>query len=264
MKYKYNNKIIDYLKILGLTEIEAELYMILLKSGPLSVKDLAQMSDIKRTTSYMYIDQLVEKGLLMKVIRGSKKQVAANMPNNCLRNLIDDKMASAKNAEKDLPVILKSIETIPHTHDINNTEIIYLKGINSIRSIYEEAFKCNEVRSYVKIEEKALLSDDNAALFHKAFDNNKNLKIREIVYDSAVSRRKALKILSENKNYFYKFMPGDLNWSSTSEDIIIYEGHVTLINYIGKPTATILHSPGFYHNSKQIFDFLWKILPQPN
>ncbi len=260
---KENNKIVDYLKQLGLTEIEATLYLILIKSGALSVKDLAQMSGIKRTTSYMYIDQLVEKGLLMKVVRGSKKQVAANLPKDCLKNLIEDKLDSAKAAEKDLPEMLKKINAIPHTHDINNTEIIYLKGIKSVRGVYEDAFKCNEIRSYVKIEEKALLSDDNSDFFRKAFDKNKNLKIREIVYDSAVSRIKALKILSENKNYFYKFMPGDLNWSSTSEDILIYEGKVALMNYVGKPTATILHSPGFYHNSKQIFDFIWRILPAP-
>ena len=75
-----NDKIIEYLKQLDLSEIEAELYLILLNKGPVSVRDLAEMSGIKRTTAYIYIDQLVDKGLVMKMVRESKRLVAANQP----------------------------------------------------------------------------------------------------------------------------------------------------------------------------------------
>ena len=67
-----NNKIIEYLKQLDLSEIEAELYLILLNKGSLSVRDLAEISGIKRTTAYIYIDQLIEKGLVLKVVKESK------------------------------------------------------------------------------------------------------------------------------------------------------------------------------------------------
>ena len=44
-------KIVDYLKQLDLSDVEAKLYLTLLQTGPSSVRDLAQTIDIKRTTA---------------------------------------------------------------------------------------------------------------------------------------------------------------------------------------------------------------------
>ena len=61
------DKIIDYLKQLELSDTEAKLYLALLKSGPTGVKELAEKVDVKRTTAYFYIDQLIEKNLIIKI-----------------------------------------------------------------------------------------------------------------------------------------------------------------------------------------------------
>src|SRR5580704_14634911 len=99
------DKIIDYLKQLDLSDVEAKLYLTLLQTGSASVRDLAATIDIKRTTAYFYIDQLVEKGLIMKLVRGSKKLVAANGPDN-LKILVDAKLESAKAVQQNFPDIL--------------------------------------------------------------------------------------------------------------------------------------------------------------
>src|SRR5258708_38672740 len=104
------DQIIDYLKQLDLSDVEAKLYLMLLQTGPTTVRDLAQTVDIKRTTAYFYIDQLVEKGLIMKLVRGSKKLVAANEPGN-LQHLVEKKVASAKTVQQSLPAILKVLNT---------------------------------------------------------------------------------------------------------------------------------------------------------
>jgi len=87
MSYTMNGsmqKIIEYLRQLGFSEIETKLYLALLESGPISVKDLAELTHIKRTTAYFHIDLLVEKGLLIRVVNGSHKQVAAIQPESGL------------------------------------------------------------------------------------------------------------------------------------------------------------------------------------
>src|SRR5580700_4015299 len=100
------DNVIDYLKQLDLSDVEAKLYLTLLQMGPSSVRDLAQTIDIKRTTAYFYIDQLVDKGLIMKLVKGSKKLVAANEPES-LKHLVEEKLESAKLVEKNFPEILK-------------------------------------------------------------------------------------------------------------------------------------------------------------
>src|SRR6185437_9522325 len=89
------NTIIDYLKQLDLSDAEAKLYLTLIQTGPNNVRDLAQTVNIKRTTAYFYIDQLIEKGLIMKIIRGSKKLISANDPEN-LHYLVEKKLDSAR------------------------------------------------------------------------------------------------------------------------------------------------------------------------
>src|SRR5579862_6328925 len=125
------DKIIDYLKQLDLSDAEAKLYLTLLQSGPTSVRDLAQTVDIKRTTAYFYIDQLVEKGLIMKLVRGSKKLVAANEPEN-LKHLVEVKLKNAKAVQQSFPDILKKLTTIvPQENNSSGAEIRFYKGISN-------------------------------------------------------------------------------------------------------------------------------------
>src|ERR1700744_3984765 len=100
------DKIIDYLKQLDLSDVEAKLYLTLFQTGPASVRDLAATINIKRTTAYFYIDQLVEKGLIMKLVKGSKKLVAANDPEN-LKTLVEEKIKSANAVKEGFPEIIK-------------------------------------------------------------------------------------------------------------------------------------------------------------
>src|SRR5258708_24050338 len=124
------DQIIDYLKQLDLSDVEAKLYLMLLQTGPTSVRDLAQTIDIKRTTAYFYIDQLVEKGLIMKLVQGSKKLVAANEPES-LMPLVEKKLAQAKTVKQDLPTILKTLaNALPQDTDVGNAEVRYYKGAN--------------------------------------------------------------------------------------------------------------------------------------
>jgi len=258
------DKIVDYLKQLDLSEAEAKLYLTLLQAGPTSVRDLAQTVAIKRTTAYFYIDQLVEKGLLMKLVRGSKKLVAANEP-EALKTLVEEKLKKANEVQKGFPDILKTLSiSLPQANNNDQAEIKYFKGKKNIEQIYKEAFNSNEFRSFVKVEEAETLSSDNPELFHNAFQKNKKLKAWEIVYESPYSRRQAIKILSENNNrYFYKFMPSSLKWSLTSEDILIYDRKVVLVNYKDPISIVVLESADFYNNFKELFDFIWRIIPKP-
>jgi predicted transcriptional regulator len=258
------NRVVDYLEQLDLSEIEAKLYLSLLKTGPISVRELAKATGIKRTTTYMYVDQLLERGLVMKLVKGARKLVGAIAPNDSLQRLVDEKIQKVQNIQNDFSGMLKEINTsLPDVNHNEDAEIKYLKGISAVKRIYNEAFSGKEFRSYVKVEEAPVLSSDNPGFFAEAFKKNKNLKVWEIMYDSPASRRQAFKTLSQQVNYFYKFMPPELKWSITSEDILIYDGKVAIINYKGNVSCAVLHSADFYNNSKELFDFIWRILPEP-
>jgi len=252
------NDIVDYLKQLDLSDIEAKLYLTLLQTGPASVRDLAQTIEIKRTTAYFYIDQLVEKGLIMKLVRGSKKLVAASEPEN-LRSLVEEKIINAKEVEKNFPNILKILTTnLPQTNDASTAEIRYYKGINGVKKIYEEALQTKELRSYVNIGDVVNFFPENVFSFEKAFEKNKELKLYEFIENSPASQ-KLVKILSQNKRYNFKFLPNDIKINAS--DILLYEGTVAIINLRESTTGVIFHNKDYFDISKKLFEHMWMTLP---
>ena len=141
--------ILAYLKQLELTETESKLYLTLLQTGPISVRELASTTDIKRTTAYLYIDQLIEKGLVMKLIKGSHKQIAANPPES-LKNLVEKQVESADIAKKQFNEVLSLISSKMNSdREIEEAEIRYYKGLSGLVKIYNEALAGKEFRLYV-------------------------------------------------------------------------------------------------------------------
>ena len=253
------DSIIDYLKQLDLSDVEARLYLTLLKSGPTSVRDLAQTVDIKRTTAYFYIDQLVEKGLILKLVKGSKKLVAANEPEN-LKVLVEEKIRKAQEVQKGFPSILKILSSsLDKDTDVGKAEFRYYKGANGVRKIYEEALNSKAIFSFVNIADVENMFQNNVNLFDNAFRKNKKLTIYELLEDSP-SSRKQIKLLSQNKRYGFKFLPKDIK--ITASDILIYDGKVAIIHVRNTITGVVFHNSDYHNISKELFNFMWRILPK--
>lgn len=252
------DKVVDYLKQLDLSEVEARLYLTLLKSGPTSVRDLAQTIDIKRTTTYFYIDQLVEKGLVMKLVRGSKKLVAANEPEH-LKALVDEKLQSAQEVQQGFPNILKTLSTsLPKTNNATDAEIKYYKGPLGVKKIYEEVLKAKELRSFVDLSKISEVFPENYELFNNAIKENTDMVMYELVEKSPESR-KYVDSFNTMKNHFAKVLPEATRL--TAQDILIYDRKVAIINLKDNINGIVLHNADLYNNFKLLFDFIWDMIP---
>lgn len=253
--------IVEYLQKLDLSETEAKIYLTLIENGPKRVRELAEAVGLKRTTAYLYIDALIGRGLAAEDTKESGTVIIASPPQR-LQYLVDQKYKTAKSLHLELPAVLKAIKSSLSQSKTpqEETEIKYLKGLNSIRAIYEEALNTDELRSYVKVEETPPFFSNNVDLFTNAFNKNKKLKVWEIFHDSPIAKEEAAQILSKNNRYFYKLMPKDLKL--TSEDILIYDDKVAIINYKTKISGVILQNINYYNNSKELFDFIWRMIPE--
>src|SRR6266849_2763525 len=130
--------LLDYLEQLGLSEIEAKLYLRLLEDGSIGVRELAKRVGINRTSSYIYIDQLIEKGVIIKIVKGIRNQVAANPLKETLPHLLEKKAQTVKTLQNELSNMLKTVTTpIAQGKGVEETEIRYYNGINAVRKIYQ-------------------------------------------------------------------------------------------------------------------------------
>mgnify|MGYP001597084432 CR=1 FL=1 len=84
--------------------------------------------------------------------------------------------------------------------------------------------------------------------------------MKELIYDSPFNMQDT-HMLAKNKRYSFKFMPKNIQLSS--QDILIYDGKVAIINYENTIDAVVLNNRYFYKNCKELFDFIWQLLPEP-
>lgn len=254
-------KVYDYLEQLGFSQIEAKLYLTLLKSGPLTVQELAKTTGINRTAAYPYLTSLLDKGVIIEVRRQARKKFIATEPEN-LRYLIERKFEKIKTVETNFPTILNVINNSLTKNAIEaQVDTKSYKGVVNARKIYLEALRANELRTFIKIDKNESLFPNNATVFSEAFTKNKKLKVWEIIYDIQSSAVPSAVSRSRRGRYFYKYMPKRLKFSS--EDILIYDEKVAIINFRGEKTSIVLHSSDFYNNFVVLFDFMWQMLPEP-
>ena len=253
-----------YLEQLELVPLESKVYLTLCEIGYATARDLSRKLGVARTSVYPPIDALIEKGLIMKVIKSSQPQFVVTPPKESLpallETLIVKKNQDLKSMKDMLPRVTAELETAyPQHTESTEPEVRYYKGKAGVKKIYEEALTAKELRSYANLSEMEGVFPGNLLLFVNAFQHNPHLTMYEIVEDSPASRKQT-GVSSLNKRYSYKFLPKEVTLHAA--DTLIYDGKVAIIN-IGNPiTGIVFTNEAHYNNSKELFDFHWKTLPE--
>jgi sugar-specific transcriptional regulator TrmB len=253
--------IYKYLLQLDFSETEAKLYLILLKTGSMTVADLAQKADINRSAAYSHIHALLKKGVISQG-KGATSKVTANPPAQ-LEYLVEQKISTTKRLKEELfPIVTMLNTTFMQMKAANESEIRYYKSRNSVKAIYTDVLKADKIRAYFNPDDLEKTFPENIALFNEALDRNPKLMVYEVAEDSPYAR-KAFKQDKRTPRHPWKFLPKDIKL--TANDILMYDGKVAIINIGDKQNVTgvVLENRDYYNNSVQLFDLLWRLLPAP-
>jgi sugar-specific transcriptional regulator TrmB len=244
------NQQLNQLKKLGLSQKEAQLYLVSLENGPATVAKLAQKSGLKRSTIYEFLGEMTDRGLLEISISGKRKLYSGTEPKKLnkiierqkeiLENLIPDlsMMASGSSDKPKIKFyegkegILKAYYEILDLPE--GSEVI---GFATLGEIYK-IFTKNDVDKYVKkraakrIKEKLIMPTDEFAESHSQ-DNKK--EFRET-------------LLIPQKKFFIK------------NEINIYENKTAIISLGEEKVAVIIESKQLADTQRAIFNLLWENL----
>jgi sugar-specific transcriptional regulator TrmB len=251
-------KVTDYLQELGLTEIEAKVYQGLLETGPTTVKELSEQIGIKRITTHFNVETLIRKGLVSQTVHGARRQILAEPPER-LNYLIEQREKEILQIKDSFPDFLKTVSSSSHHSDSRDqeVEVKYYVGKPGVQSIYEDVLRANEVRAYVNSKEIAKVFPKNIELFVKTHNFRREMYIWEIMNKSSVATHYSGSMAKGR--HFVKYVPETMNLSVV--DYIIYDGKVAIINIKENPTGMIIINKDYYENAKEIFNFVWKMLP---
>ncbi|MBY0310151.1 ArsR family transcriptional regulator [Patescibacteria group bacterium] len=100
--------LIEKLLELGLTDKESAVYIALIQAGEMTAEQAATLTKLNRSTTYVQLKQLIERGLVSTFKRGKKTFFAAESPSNLLR-IVEQRREVVAQQELELKVIVTDL-----------------------------------------------------------------------------------------------------------------------------------------------------------
>jgi sugar-specific transcriptional regulator TrmB len=236
-------KLKDSLMQFGFSEKEAEVYVSLLQSGETAVYALAKRSGVKPSTVYFTLDNLIEKGAVLRVPNGKKEKFTAK-PLEQLLYLLKLKVSR-------LEVIAENFK-----QDTEKTEVLFFNGFSSLRRLLLENGSLqenNEILGFYGTAENIDKEIEEIFKQQNKIRNSLGVKVRAIAPESDSLAEWRSTDMLYNRNV--KVVPKAIYNSNLSIDI--ENRKVTIIDYKNKK-GILVKDKDFANTFKQIFEMVWQ------
>ncbi len=236
----------DLMKSLSLTEAQASVYLAALELGQASIQQLARKSGVKRTSIYNFIDELMERHLVIE-LRKHKRNVYSAVHPDKLLEIEQDRL-------KELNSLLPELMAIQNSTP-NKPRVTFHEGFEAVKEIYADFIKEGKpILAWSEFNESykatGTLFEDQAERRAK-----QNIPVRWITTDSPEARefaKKDTRLLRETK-----FVTSEL----FKTKIVIYGNKVALLSYRGNPPFVVhIEDADIANTLRGAWEELWKRL----
>jgi sugar-specific transcriptional regulator TrmB len=233
----------------GLNETEAKIYLAVLELGETVISRIAKKSGIKRTTVYLSLDNLKERGIISQIKKRGRQYYFAEDP----RHLIDIMEEKKDKIAKLMPEILSIANLID-----KKPVIRYFEGKEAFKEIY------NDTLRYSNQELLIWFTTDESWLNDEYYSKNyipkrlaKKIYVKGVVADSA----KNMKFFQTNIKDLRTVKLAPSNLYDSKIEIILYEKNKIGIVSFHENLGIIIESPDIHKALKSIFEVMWSKLP---
>lgn len=232
---------------LGLSEKEASVFIALLKIKEATVIQLAKMTNIKRTSIYHCLEELIKKEFATKITKDDKTYYFSNNPKSSLNGLLSQQKEIIESVLPDLKNLFGKVAIIP--------EIKIYYNVAGLRSIFEDLLGSKEkiARYYVcDFNTDELLGIEFVDKFVKKRIEAgiKSLSLRSFKYKP--EREKETTHTKQLREV--KFLPEGVELAPY---MCVYDNKVVVISSKKEIVGFIIESQEFAEAQKTIFDLIW-------
>lgn len=230
----------EVLQKFGLTENEAQVYLILLRLGSATASEITQKSGIHRINVYDILERVQEKGLVSYVMIGKRKHYEAADPKKILE--IEEER------KKDIQSIIPELAAQRALGKAPQDATVF-KDKRGIMTIFDEMTRSKTsiclFASGWGFREK----------FPKYYDIwHKKLVLNKVKVKSLISK-KFKKKLEIPKPLEYRFLPSEYVFPSAT---LVYDDKVFIIMWTGHPIAILIRGKEIAASYRKFFEILWK------
>ena len=126
-------------KALGLNEKQSLVYSILVKEGFLNPSQISRLINVKRTTVYLVLDELKQRGLLIEKRKGKRSLIGIAEP-QALRVLINEEKEKLQEKESLIENMISVVENLDKNVN-EKTDVETLEGKSGIMILIEKMLK---------------------------------------------------------------------------------------------------------------------------
>lgn len=241
-------------KKLGLDDKEIKIYLKLLESAAISVRELAQISGLNRGTTYDILKKLQERGLVSYYHQKTKQKFIAEDPVKLLK-LIKNQEDEIKAAEKKINEIMPELKSFQEKGGYKPTTKFY-EGNSGVREILDDLL---DVMASVNGKEKEyfVYSATKASKdINKAYPNFTRDRVKRKIRVKSISLAKGGGLHGFDER----------RWLGTNDEIatfiIIYKDKCAFISQDAQnqPVGVIIENKMIYNTQKSIFLKLWELI----
>lgn len=237
------------LQTIGLTDTEAKIYLAAIELGQSLPKKLAEKAGVKRPTLYQALPELFEKGLLSKTIKGKRRYLVAEDP----QNFIDNKKTALNQIEQAIPQLRSILATAT-----TKPKIIFHEGYSGLKKVLMD--NLNAKLPTLEFTGLAEMHTEMEAYFVNYYIPeriNRRIKIKIII---SGSEKQGEIHLTTNPETFREVKLINGNKFPLPLDCYIYGDNISFLVYRSdsEPIGVIIRSKEITVCMRSIFNFMWQ------
>jgi sugar-specific transcriptional regulator TrmB len=247
----------EKLSLLGLTDNQAEIYLLLLKQGSTSLLELSRQSTINRTTIYRIVEDLKKMNLVETVLADRGLKVKAAGPEN-LNLLAAQKEAELNRLKTNLADLIADLSVIKD-QPAPSTQVVYFRGVNGLKQLLWNVLKAKgESVGYG-------FADWNQSVGREFAEKLRTERVKRRVFDREIQNTDQANPISDWTNvkdyrqvYHCRYLPRKI--VNINHDTYIYNDVFAFYYFIKDELFGIeIHNAEIARTQKQIFEVLWKL-----
>ncbi len=235
------------LKGFGLSDNEIATYLTLLKAGSSTANRIAELTELKRSTTYDNLKLLVSKGIVARSIKNNVQHYKAADPQK-LVDLLEERAREIKTIVPDLQLLQESMR--------EKTGVSFYEGKRGVFSVLSDVVE----------QKKDFLFYGSRKMAKKVFHHYpENVALRRAEQGIAV---KAVLAQEDRQDKFYeqdmrlvkltkrRYLK-ELNSNPTQ--VFVYADRVAFLNSSANPSGIIIKNKDVVAHCTNIFNILWKL-----
>jgi len=241
-----NNSLKKTLLEYGMSEKEADIYLAVLADDGITIKRLAEKTDVNRTTLYPITENLIKKGVIAQFKGKRGVRFIASNPDSLLQKITNLK----KSFEESMP----QFESLKNQSK-KSPQVSYYKGKEGYLSILADTltYSSKEVLYFGSAQKlNDIVTEKYIEQIYIPIRIKKQIFFKQLVLDDVFSKKLSLTDRKELRST--KFLSGEYNFSA---NMVIYGNKVAYFTSKKELICVLIESEEISEIERNKFDMLW-------